>query len=125
MAVMKNYTQLTISDRETIFESIVQGKSYGDIGKLLSRSNKAIAREVIANGGRKGYSPSEAQLRYESQGKSSKSKKSDNTFLEDYVVSELNRGWSPEQIAGRIKPLKLELSVSHETIYKFIYSKDL
>lgn len=124
LVVMKNYTQLNICDRELIFMYLAQGKSYRGIGKLLDRSNKTIAREVESNGGRVGYKPSEAQKRYESNRINSKSKKLDDSFLKDYVVGKLNRGWSPEQIAGRIRLLKPELCVSHETIYKFIYSKD-
>ena len=120
---MKNYTQLNINDREMIFKYLSQGKSYRDIARITGRSNKTISREVGSNGGRDKYKPSEAQNRYISKRISSKSKKLDDTFLKDYVVSKLSRGWSPEQIAGRVSFLNPNLSISHETIYKFIYSK--
>jgi IS30 family transposase len=46
-------------------------------------------------------------------------------YLKNYISERLARGWSPEQIAGR---LKIEHSgvcvISHETIYKFIYSEE-
>ncbi len=103
---------------------LVQGKSFRNIGKLFCRSNKTIAREVENNGGRDKYKPSDAQKRYENNRLNSKSKKLDAPFLKDYVVSKLNRGWSPEQIAGRVRILNPDLFISHETIYSFIYSKD-
>ncbi|MBL4750259.1 MAG: IS30 family transposase [Amylibacter sp.] len=37
----------------------------------------------------------------------------------------LKTGWSPEQIAGRLKTeSNAPLGISHETIYQFVYSKD-
>jgi IS30 family transposase len=59
--------------------------------------------------------------------------------LEKYIIEKLKLKWSPEQIAGRMKLLRpgkqnkqnklgsitkinLETTVSHETIYKYIYN---
>jgi transposase, IS30 family len=52
--------------------------------------------------------------------------------LEKYIIEKLKLKWSPEQIAGRMKKkdlkkldknrVDLETTVSHETIYKYIYS---
>jgi len=36
----------------------------------------------------------------------------------------LKAGWSPEQIAGRMRLERHPIRVSHETIYRFAYSKD-
>ena len=33
------------------------------------------------------------------------------------------RGWSPEQIAGRLKQQKAATTISHESIYRFIYAQ--
>jgi IS30 family transposase len=41
-----------------------------------------------------------------------------------HVISKLKLGWSPEQIAGRLKLEDRGFSVSHETIYKFVYSQE-
>lgn len=124
MVIMKNYRHITIDEREMIFAYLAQGKSFRDIGKLLGRSNKTVTNEVENNGGKDGYKPSKAQKRYETNRFCAKQKKLEDTFLRDFVVSKLNRGWSPEQVAGRIRLLNPELSISHETIYKFIYSKE-
>lgn len=43
-----------------------------------------------------------------------------------YVMDHLKDGWSPEQIAGRLRldhSGKREWRICHETIYKFIYRK--
>jgi len=47
-----------------------------------------------------------------------------SSSLRDCVVKLLEEGWSPEQIAGRLKLEKCGLRVSHETIYKFVYSDE-
>jgi len=40
------------------------------------------------------------------------------------VVDRLKAGWSPEQIAGRMKLERHPVRVSHETIYRYAYSAD-
>lgn len=48
-----------------------------------------------------------------------------NKFVFAWVIKRLIRGWSPEQISGRMKlvfPGSLEMRITPETIYSFIYS---
>lgn len=46
-------------------------------------------------------------------------------MLREHVVAKLGEGWSPQQIAGRLKHDALPVgTVSHETIYRFIYGPD-
>ena len=48
------------------------------------------------------------------------------SVLEQAVQAELQRGWSPEQIARRLKQMHPEQPserVSHETIYAYIYAQ--
>ena len=40
------------------------------------------------------------------------------------VRSGFDAGWSPEQIAGRMRLERHPMRVSHETIYRYAYSKD-
>lgn len=40
------------------------------------------------------------------------------------VINRIKHGWSPQQIAGRMRLERHPISVSHETIYKFAYSPD-
>ena len=121
---MNNYSHITITERELIFLYLNQGKGFREIGRFLSRSDRTISREVGRNSDKHEYKPSNAHKAYEDRREHAKCKKLDNTMLRDYVVRRLNRGWSPEQIAGRVKLLNPGTGISHETIYKFIYSKD-
>jgi IS30 family transposase len=44
--------------------------------------------------------------------------------LRKVVIDRLKHDWSPEQVAGRLKVDGIApVTVSHETIYQFIYSK--
>lgn len=44
--------------------------------------------------------------------------------LKTYVIAKLKLGWSPEQIAGRLRQESSSGRVSHETIYRFVYSTE-
>lgn len=44
--------------------------------------------------------------------------------LKEGIEDRLKAGWSPEQIAGLMKVERHMIRVSHETIYRFAYSKD-
>jgi IS30 family transposase len=44
--------------------------------------------------------------------------------LRDAVVDRLQAGWTPEQIAGRLRLEQAPQRVSHETIYQYVYSRD-
>jgi len=44
--------------------------------------------------------------------------------LKEAIEDRLKAGWSPEQIAGRMRLERHPIRVSHETIYRFAYSKD-
>lgn len=44
--------------------------------------------------------------------------------LREAVIDRLQEGWSPEQIAGRLKLEGHATTVSHETIYAYVYSPD-
>jgi len=44
--------------------------------------------------------------------------------LKAAIEDRLKAGWSPEQIAGRMRLERHPIRVSHETIYRFAYSAD-
>ncbi|WP_343808681.1 IS30 family transposase, partial [Paenochrobactrum glaciei] len=44
--------------------------------------------------------------------------------LRQSVIRQICLGWSPQQIAGRMRLEHHPISVSHETIYQFVYSVD-
>jgi IS30 family transposase len=44
-----------------------------------------------------------------------------NSKLNAYVLAGLQKGWSPEQISGRMKLEKMDFTVCHESIYRYIF----
>jgi transposase, IS30 family len=124
---MKNYQHIKENERELIFLYLNQGKSYREIGKLLGRNHGTIVREVERNQIDIGfYSALKAQTLADNRREISKVgvRKLDHLGLADYVISRIGRGWSPETIEGRLKEIKSQVTVSHETIYQFIYQKE-
>ncbi len=117
------YAQLSLDDRCRIAGLQAQGQSIRQIAAALDRAPSTIAREIKRNTGRRlGYQPAyaEAQTRAR-RWKGSKLER--NESLRHTVCSRLAQGWSPEQVAGRLARQPQTPSVSHETIYRFIYAQ--
>jgi IS30 family transposase len=100
------------------------GMSLRVIAAAMGRSPATISREVKRN-----CSPSyklylshraheRAVRRKEAAGKRPRLK---NERTASYVLENLEMGWSPEQIAGRIGMDCPGLSISHEAIYQYVY----
>lgn len=130
---MIKYTQLSLQERELIFLYQNLGKTHREIGRLLSRHHTTIIREINRN--RKGgetrvgqstYSVVIAQSLTSTRRQQAKvgTRKLDDACLRNFVIRKLGMGWSPEQIAGRLARVTPHLSISHETIYSFIYAKE-
>lgn len=129
---MKKYIQITQSERDRILLYLASDKSFREIGRLLDRHHTNIKREIERNSfevveGKEikvEYLPSKAsELAFIRKSKSKASNLSDPA-VKSYVTSKLNRHWSPEEIAGRLKEFAPNCYVSYETIYKFIYAKE-
>ncbi len=119
---MGKYTHLSISDRRRFFTLLEMGLSITEIAKRLSKHRSTLYRELTRNSDSEGYLPKAAQLKTEERAKQKRpSKLERDGYLRDYVVRSLQKGWSPEQISGRMKFHKLTIYVCHETIYQFVY----
>lgn len=71
---------------------------------------------------KKNIFPKEAQLKAEARAKQKQSSKlKTDGVLRDYVVRSLQKGWSPEQISGRMKYHNLSFYACPETIYQYVY----
>ena len=124
---MKN-SKLCLEEREQIFYYLTQQKSYREIGLLLGRSNTTISRELKRNTREGEYSPSRAenQVRFRRLKNGRKNKIDNNIDLFEEVFQKIFQKWSPEQISGYLKEKyrrDLQMQISHESIYKFIYAK--
>ena len=119
------YKHFSIEEREKIQEWAWQRVSIRKMAKMLGRSHSSVIRELRKSspGRAYQYSPRLAQERAQEKRKSRGRKdRLKNKIIREYVVSHLKMKWSPEQIAGRLKK-DLNLSISHEAIYQFIYAQ--
>ena len=117
------YLQLSLEDRCRIASLQAQGQSIRQIAADLDRAPSTIAREIRRNTGRKvAYRPAYADE--QTRARRWKGSKLDrNQDLRQIVLDRLSQGWSPEQIAGRLNRQNADATVSHETIYRFIYAQ--
>lgn len=128
------YCHLSEANRLTIQSSIALGLSYRRIAASLGVSPSTISREVKRGSGKPfGYQARIAQQvaiarRRHASRLRRKLGCDPRSPLWRLVLRDLQAGWSPQQIAGRLrlmqpKPPSLRaLSVSHETIYCAIYA---
>jgi transposase, IS30 family len=119
----RGYAQLSLEDRCEIARLQANGSSSRQIAAALDRAPSTIAREIRRNKGRKvGYQPAFAHQQ-------AKARRWEGARLERQpdlaraVLGRLAQGWSPEQVAGRLKRDTGRTVISHETIYRFIYAQ--
>ena len=117
-----SYEHLSIVEREKILIYLTQGLSLCQIAKLLGRNKSTIWREVARNSGE--YLPSKAQACYLRRRKKCRPHKVlENPELFALVKRLfLERHWSPEQIANRLKLENYPIQISYKTIYRAIYA---
>ena len=119
----QQYRQLTLDDRCTIARLHEAGQSLRQIAAALDRSPSTISRELTRNrGGKIGYRPAYAQEQTRAR-RWTGSKLQRDDKLRARVFACLKSGWSPEQVAGRLRQQRAAATVSHETIYRFIYAQ--
>jgi IS30 family transposase len=118
------YKHLNIEEREKIQELFWLKKSVRYISEVLGRSPSSISRELRKNFPlQQRYTPRLANDRALKKRKSRGRKlRLKNGFIRRYVTDHLKGGYSPEQIAGRLK-LDHKQSISHEAIYQYIYNQ--
>ncbi len=119
---MGDYTHLSISDRRRFYTLLEMKLPIAAIAKKLTKHRSTLYRELNRNSEPEGYFPKVAQLKTQERAKQKHpSKLQTDGVLRDYVVRSLKKGWSPEQISGRMKYHKLSFYVCHESIYQFVY----
>ena len=124
----RTFHHLSLDERETLALGLVQGLSLRAMARQLGRSPSTLSREVRRNGGgrRELYRASVANRgAVERSRRPRRPRKLASGWLWRYVDRGLRRGWSPEQIAGRLRadyPGDMSRHVSHETIYAVLYA---
>ncbi len=119
----RKYEQLSLDERCEIARLRADGCSLRQIATALDRSPSSISREVRRNSGRAiGYKPTYAQEQTQAR-RWSGCRLDHDPDLRRAVFERLARGWSPEQVAGRLAREAGHKVISYETIYRFIYAQ--
>lgn len=105
---------------------MIAGTSVSAIASELGRSKSTISRDLARNGSDAGrYAPYAAQKKTEWRARRPKATKfAVCAELRDFVQAKLELCWSPEQISATLAdsfPDRLEMQVSHETIYQALF----
>lgn len=121
----KRYCQLGLDERIELDHLRKAGCSLRKIGRIMGRSHATISREVRRNGlPRAGYKPARADVM--AYVRCDRLRKLERlSALRDHVHDRLAMGWSPEQIAGRLRLERSQHTISHETIYRYIYCRQM
>lgn len=115
---------LTLRERERIEYYRRLRLGLRQIGRRLGRDHAVIQRELRRNASPDGrYRALRAQQQADERATHTNKKKLDtNERLAHTVARQLRLGWSPEQIAGRLRSHPdARMHVSYETIYRWIY----
>ena len=119
----KRYSQLGIEERCEISRLRTKGYSIRQIASALDRSPSTVAREINRNTSKQsGYKPVYADQQSRAR-RWTGSKLDRDSALRSKVLSLLKRGWSPEQVSGRLRLDNGRSVISYETIYRFIFAQ--
>ena len=128
-----HYQQLSSAERASIMMRLAQGVSESAIARELGRNRSTISRELERNGARldrdtrrrKPYDAIDAHERATQLAQAPGTRKlAAGTVLLEMIRRDIREGWSPQQIAGRLKgahPHEPSKTACHETIYTAIY----
>jgi IS30 family transposase len=115
-----SYRQLTREQRYQIYALKKAGHSQREAAAIIGVHKATISRELRRNRGRRSYRPARAhELAAARRRATHRPRISDQTWAT--VESLLRREWSPEQIAGRLKP-EGRAAASHERIYQHVWA---
>jgi IS30 family transposase len=119
----RQYEQLSLKERCKISGLSQTGKTIRQIAAIMDRAPSTIARELKRNSGTQvGYQPAYAQQQARSRHWRG-SRLLRDVELQQQVLKRLEQGWSPAQVAGRLKQDKRRQVISYESIYRFIDSQ--
>jgi IS30 family transposase len=125
-----HYSHLSLEERRKIADWRAAKMPTSEIADRLGRDASTVYRDLRRNyyddkelPELNGYYALNAQDMYERR-RAIHRKMVVHPTLKAAIEDRLKAGWSPEQIAGRMRLERHPIRVSHETIYRFAYSKD-
>jgi IS30 family transposase len=119
------FNHLSVEERNGIQTGLNLGLSRRALAGWLHRAPSTISREIRRCRG-PSYDAARAGQQARGRRRRGARKLAPGSALERVVQAGLGRGWSPEQIAGRLKQMHADAPsarVSHETIYAYIYAQ--
>lgn len=117
---MKSYKHFTLEERESLYLLKKLNKSVTEIAKELGRSKSTISRELKRNQNYfKQYNPVGAQRKYRDRRLNCKRKYRilRENDLKEFIITRLNKYWSPEMISIDWNNYHPNRCISHSTIY--------
>lgn len=118
---MRTYTQLTLGKRYQIRAFLKAGFSQSKMAFYLEVHKSTISREIMRNRGHKGYRPHQAHEKAMARRYVSAKRIKMTPAMIALVNHYICQDFSPEQVSGYLDR-EHALSISHETIYKHIWS---
>jgi IS30 family transposase len=118
------YNHLWAEDRNSIQTGLNLGLSRRALARRLHRAPSTVSREIRRCRG--SYDAARAGQKAQGRRRRGPHKLAPGSVLERTVQVALQQGWSPEQIAGRLKAMHPDAPserVSHETLYAYIYAQ--
>jgi transposase, IS30 family len=123
---MTEYTQLSQEEREKLFIMRKQGVTYRNIAIAMDRDHSALVREYNRNtkSVELGYLLDTAhQLALTRKARHGRKIDRYPKLKEEIIKLMREDRYSPEIVAGRLKQQGSKVTISHESIYQFIYSQ--
>lgn len=123
---MKNKGKIGPLERDQIALLLASKASLREISRQLGRAFSSIRDEVERNSFGGVYTAISAQAKSEERNKQSrKVNPLKNPKIYSHIYDKLRQGWSPEEIAGRLKRKNGgKTIICHETIYRYVHSKE-
>jgi IS30 family transposase len=126
----RSFVQLSMDERRVIARMHEKKISQAEIARSLRRDRSTICRELRRNfwhdrefPAAEGYWHVTAHDMASARRRSYRKLRRD-PLLCSAVIEQLKEGWSPEQIAGRLRISEGPARLCHETIYQYVYSSE-
>jgi len=118
---MTGYHRLTREERYQIEALLNSGLSLRQMAQQLNRAPSTLSRELAKSKANQTYSAGFADNRSQEQRRKPRySLRKIRGELETYIREKILLDWSPEQIVGRRRQLRMSPSICYQSIYRYI-----
>jgi transposase, IS30 family len=121
---MDNYSRISYQERCLIETGVRSRKSRRAIAKSIGRPPKTVGEEIDRNGGYLGYYAAQAEFEKTRSNRAGYSKIEAIPGLPEYIRCKLKERWSPESIAAKWNQENGDSTISHESIYAWVYKQE-